>query len=85
MTYALHTTPRTAPIVNMAKAMRVDLLTFEQFGHANGTHSWVASAVADDLPGEHGCIRKEAPTREAALFLLKTAIDEARNPVAEAA
>ena len=78
------TTPRTAPIVNMAKAMRVDLLTFHEFGHASGTHTWTASAVADDF-GESHCIRVEAPTHEAALFLLKAAIDAARQPVQVAA
>ena len=79
------TTPRTAPIVNMAKAMRVDLLSLQQFGHANGSHSWRASAVANDLGGTHHCIAREAPTREAALFLLKAAIDDARKPVEVAA
>jgi hypothetical protein len=71
----------SAKLTTLAKRWNVSLLTVQEYAYASGTHDWTASCVADDLPGENRCINCNGePTREAALFKLKAAIDEARAP-----
>ena len=80
----------SARLATLARRWDVSLLTIQESCHASGTHFWRASACAMDLPRDRpdaftGVVAAQAPTREAALFLLKAAIDDARKLVELAA
>lgn len=68
----------SARLTTLARRWNVDLVSMQEYGHASGTHEWQAGAVSKDLGVPRGCILANAPTREAALFLLKQKIDAAR-------
>ena len=76
MTRRLHT---------LRRAWSVDMLSVQEYAYQSGNVDWRASALADDLPGEFRCIGVTGPTREAALFNLKAAIDAVREPTQVAA
>jgi hypothetical protein len=70
----------SARLSTLARRWNVSLVTVHEYAFASGTHDWTASAVSDDFPGTNKCINYSgAPTREAALFQLKAAIDDARK------
>lgn len=81
----------SARLSTLARRWNVNLLTVQEYCHASDAHHWSASAVDDSLPRSRpdamsGCLLiTHEPTREAALFLLKAAIDEARKPLQVAA